>query len=154
MYSLSQMAFYFCYILFLYFIVRELIKKMTHCVIISKYIKDGKGTNDYTTIISFKLVTSQDEISRIRERSVAEICETVAETRRLTRVSAVGLVTFTRVSVAAVTAEPYHFFSFRQVSVEGNKGFRKRNFMFYERNHLETFRKSDFFLYFRRRNQT
>ena len=62
---------------------------------------------------------------------MAEICETVAEvTRRLTRVSAVGLVTFTRVSVAAVTAEPYHFFTcFRQVSVEGNKGFRKRNFM-------------------------
>ena len=43
-------------------------------------------------------------------RNVEEICETVAETRRLTRVSAVGLVTFTRVSVAAVTAEPYHFF--------------------------------------------
>ena len=63
--------------------------------------------------------------------NVAEICEPVAETRRLTRVSAVGLVTFTRVSVAAVTAEPYHFFTcFRQVSVEGNKCFRKRNFMF------------------------
>ena len=59
-----------------------------------------------------------------------EICETVAETRRLTRVSAVGLVTFTRVSVAAVTAEPYHFFAcFRQVSVGGNKRFRKCNFM-------------------------
>ena len=41
--------------------------------------------------------------------NVAEICETVAETRRLTRVSAVGLVTFTRVSVAAVTTEPDHF---------------------------------------------
>ena len=63
--------------------------------------------------------------------NVAEICEPVAETRRLTRVSVVGLVTFTRVSVAAVTAEPYHFFTcFRQVSVEGNKCFRKRNFMF------------------------
>ena len=62
--------------------------------------------------------------------NVAEIYETVAETRRLTRVSAVGLVTVTRVSVAAVTAESYHFFTcFRQVSVEGNKGFRKRNFM-------------------------
>ena len=61
---------------------------------------------------------------------MAEICETVAETRRLIRVSAVCLVTFTRVSVAAVTAEPYHFLTcFRQVSVEGNKGFRKRNFM-------------------------
>ena len=59
-----------------------------------------------------------------------EIRETVAETRRLTRVSAVGLVTFTRVSVAAVTAEPYHFFAcFRQVSVGGNKRFRKCNFM-------------------------
>ena len=86
---------------------------------------------------------------------MAEICETVAETRRLTRVSAVGLVTFTRVFVASVTAEPYHFFTcFRQVSVEGNKGFRKRNFMFNERKHLETFWKSVFFLYFRRRNQT
>ena len=54
--------------------------------------------------------------------NVEEICETVAETRRLTRVSAVGLVTFTRVSVAAVTAEPYHFFTcFRQVSVEGKQ---------------------------------
>ena len=61
---------------------------------------------------------------------MAEICETVAETRRLTRVSAVGLVAFTRVSVAAVTAEPYHLFTcFRQVSVEGNKCFRKRNFV-------------------------
>ena len=80
---------------------------------------------------------------------MAEICETVAETRQLTRVSAVGLVTFTRVSVAAVTAEPYHFFTcFRQVSVEGNEGFRKRNFMFYERKDLETFRKSDFFFIF------
>ena len=59
-----------------------------------------------------------------------EIRETIAETRRLTRVSAVGLVTFTRVSVAAVTAEPYHFFAcFRQVSVGGNKRFRKCNFM-------------------------
>ena len=56
--------------------------------------------------------------------NVAEICETVAETRRLTRVSAVGLVTFTRVSAAAVTTEPDHFFTcFRQVSVEGNKCF-------------------------------
>ena len=41
--------------------------------------------------------------------NVEEIRETVAETRRLTRVSAIGLVTFTRVSVAAVTAELYHF---------------------------------------------
>ena len=54
--------------------------------------------------------------------NVEEICETVAETRRLTRVSAVGLVTFTRVSVAAVTAEPCHFFTcFRHVSVEGKQ---------------------------------
>ena len=68
-----------------------------------------------------------------------EICETVAETRRLTRVSAVGLVTFTRVSVAAVTAEPYHFFTcFRQVSVEGNKCFRKCNFMLSHGNVPET----------------
>ena len=59
---------------------------------------------------------------------MVEICETVAETRRLTRVSASGLVTFTRVSVAAVPTEPDHFFTcFRQVSVEGNVWFRKRN---------------------------
>ena len=52
---------------------------------------------------------------------MVEICETVAETRRLTRVSASGFVTFTRVSVAAVPTEPDHFFTcFRQVSVEGN----------------------------------
>ena len=50
--------------------------------------------------------------------------------RRLTRVSAAGLVTFTRVSAAAVTTEPDHFFAcFRQVSVEGNKCFRRRNFV-------------------------
>jgi len=63
-------------------------------------------------------------------RNVVEICETIAETRWLTHVSAGDLVTFTHVSIAAVTAEPYHFFTyFRQVSVEGNKRFRKRNFM-------------------------
>ena len=53
--------------------------------------------------------------------NLVEICETVTETRRLTRVSASGLVTFTRVAVAAVPTEPDHFFTcFRQVSVEGN----------------------------------
>ena len=63
-------------------------------------------------------------------RNVPEICETVAETRRLTHASAVGLVTFTRVSVAAVTAEPYHFSAcFREVSVDGNEFFRQRNFI-------------------------
>ena len=36
--------------------------------------------------------------------NVEEICETVAEKRQLARVSAVGLVKFTRVSIAAVTA--------------------------------------------------
>jgi len=56
---------------------------------------------------------------------VVQICETVEETRRLTRVSASGLMTFTHVSVAA---EPDHFFTcFRQVSVEGNMWFRKHN---------------------------
>ena len=49
--------------------------------------------------------------------NVEEICETVAKTRQLTRVSDVGLVTFTRVSIAAVTAEPYHFFTFLYVFV-------------------------------------
>ena len=59
------------------------------------------------------------------------MCETVVETRRLTRVSAVGLVTFTRVSVAAVTAEPYHFFiCFRQVSVGGNTYIRSSSSSF------------------------
>ena len=52
---------------------------------------------------------------------MVEICETVAETRRLTSVSASGLVMFTRVSVAADTTEPDHFLTcFRQVLVEGN----------------------------------
>ena len=112
--------------------------------------------------------------------NVAEICETIAETRRLTHVSAVALLTFTRVPVAAVTAEPYHFFTcFRQVSVEGNKCFRKRNFMltwaethgsvqeiwiFYvsvdvirperSRKNKVSFWKHVFFLFFRWRNQT
>ena len=40
-------------------------------------------------------------------------------------------MTFNRVSVAAVTMEPNHFFTcFRQVSVEGNKCFHICNFMF------------------------
>ena len=43
------------------------------------------------------------------EKICEEICENLAKTRCSTRVSAVGLVTFTRVSGAAVTAEPYHF---------------------------------------------
>ena len=84
----------------------------------------------YSADLQGRRAAAQEEISRIRNGNVEEICETVAETRRLTRVSAVGLVTFTRVSVAAVTAEPYHFFAcFRQVSVGGNKRFRKCNFM-------------------------
>ena len=68
--------------------------------------------------IMHKFVRILDKYDRHRTKyqesvngNVAEICETVAETRRLTRVSAVGLVTFTRVFVAAVTAEPYHFFT-------------------------------------------
>ena len=79
-------------------------------------------------------------MSRIRKRNVEEICETVAETRQLTRASAVGLVTFTHVSVAAVTAELCHAFftCFRQVSVEGNKCFRKCNFMLSHGNVPET----------------
>ena len=48
---------------------------------------------------------------------MAQICETLAETCRLTRVSAVSLLTFNRVSVAAVRAEPYPTF-FLNVSVE------------------------------------
>ena len=76
----------------------------------------------YSADLQGRRAAAQEEISRIRNGNVEEICETVAETRRLTRVSAVGLVTFTRVSVAAVTAEPYHFFTcFRQVSVEGKQ---------------------------------
>ena len=79
--------------------------------------------------VSFLKQKTQDEISRIRKRKRGR--NMWNRCGRLTLVSAVGLVTFTRVSVAAVTAEPYHFFTcFRQVSVEGHKGFRKRNFMF------------------------
>ena len=82
---------------------------------------------------------------------MAEICETGAETRRLTCVSAVALVTFTRVSAAAVTTEPDHFFTcFRQVSVEGNK----RNFVLTCAETLGYVPEIWIFLYFRRRNQT
>ena len=45
-----------------------------------------------------------------------EICETVAETRRLTRVSAVGLVTFTRVSVAVFSHIYPTFIIFSSIS--------------------------------------
>jgi len=41
--------------------------------------------------------------------NVAETCETVPETRRISCVSASGFVTVTGVSVAAYTAEPDHF---------------------------------------------
>ena len=41
--------------------------------------------------------------------NVAETCETVPETQRITRVSVSSFVTFTHVSVAAYTAEPDHF---------------------------------------------
>ena len=64
--------------------------------------------------------------------NVEEICETVAETRQLARVSAVGLVKFTRVSIAAVTAEPYHFFMFSSsdLNVHGNTRLRSGNTFF------------------------
>ena len=42
--------------------------------------------------------------------NVVEICETVAETRQLTRVSASGLMTITHISVAALTTETDHVF--------------------------------------------
>ena len=49
---------------------------------------------------------------------------------RLFHVSAGGLIKITRVSVAAVTTDPDHFFTcFRQVSVEGNMWCRKCNFV-------------------------
>ena len=68
------------------------------------------------------LIQDRTEYQESVNGNVAEICETVAETRRLKRASAVGLVTFTRVSAAAVTTEPDHFFAcFLQVSLEGNK---------------------------------
>ena len=48
----------------------------------------------------------------------------VAEIQRLTRVCCSGYMSFIHVSVAAVTAEPDHFFvGFRQVSFEGNTCF-------------------------------
>ena len=79
---------------------------------------------------------------------MSEICETVAETRLITHVSVSGFVTFTHVSVAAVTAEPYHFFTcFRQVSVEGDNCFRKRNFVLHLRKHKVTLRKHEFFMF-------
>ena len=42
--------------------------------------------------------------------NVAETCSTVLETRRITCVSVTGFVTFSRVSVAAYTTEPDHFY--------------------------------------------
>ena len=42
--------------------------------------------------------------------NVAETCGTFPETQRITCVSVSGFVTFTRVSVAAYTAEPDHIF--------------------------------------------
>ena len=56
-----------------------------------------------------------------------EICETVAETRQLARVSAVGLVKFTRVSIAAVTAA---MFSSSDLNVHGNTRLRSGNTFF------------------------
>ena len=44
--------------------------------------------------------------------NVTETCETDPETRRITCVSVSGFVTFTHISVAAFTAEPYHFLTF------------------------------------------
>ena len=79
-----------------------------------------------------------------------EICENLAETRCSTRVSAVGLVTFTRVSVAAVTAEPYHFFTcFRQVSVEGKQTNVSASVTSCQhvRKHIVTWRKHEFFIF-------
>ena len=79
--------------------------------------------------------------------NVEEICETVAKTRQLTRVSDVSLVTFTRVSIAAVTAEPYHFFiCFRQVSVEGNNVPASVTSCYHVRKHMVTLRKHEFFM--------
>ena len=60
--------------------------------------------------------------------NVVETCENVPETRRIIRVSVSGFVAFTRVSVAAYTEEPDHFFGLVSVKeTEGNKCFRNRN---------------------------
>ena len=74
-------------------------------------------------------------------KNTAEICETVAKTRRLTRVSAAGLVTFTRVSVVAVTAEEHHFFHvFVRFQLLKETSFRKYNFMLTWYGNTMTFR--------------
>ena len=65
---------------------------------------DEEGEDPYLGILSCR--THRTKYQESVNGNVTEICETVAETRLLTHVSAVGLVTFTRVSVAAVTAEP------------------------------------------------
>ena len=86
-------------------------------------LKKGSARNELFHALKsfFGLLIHRTKYQESVNGNVVEICETVAETRRSTRVSASGLVTFTRVSVAAVPTEPDHFFTrFRQVSVEGN----------------------------------
>ena len=53
---------------------------------------------------------SQDEIARIRKRKRGRNMLNRSETRRITCVSVTGFVTFSRVSVAAYTTEPDHFY--------------------------------------------
>ena len=78
---------------------------------------------------------------------VEEICETVAKTRLLTRISAVGLVTFTRVSIAAVTAEPYHFlYVFVRFQLKETNFPASVTSCYHVRKHMVTLWKHDFFI--------
>ena len=80
--------------------------------------------------------------------NVAERYETVAETRRVLRVSVVGFVTFTHVSVAAVTAEPYHIlhvsvrFQLKETTVSASVTSCE-----HVRKHMITFRKPEFSIF-------
>ena len=59
--------------------------------------------------------------------NMVETLDSVAETQRQTRVSVSGYITVSRVSVAAFSTEPEHFFTcFRQISVSGITYFRNR----------------------------
>ena len=74
--------------------------------------------------------------------------ETVAETRRVIRVSVVGFVTFIRVSVAVVTAEPYNIlhvsvrFQLKETTVSASV-----TSCSHVRKHMITFRKTEFSIF-------
>ena len=61
-------------------------------------------------IVTGKYSLHRTKLQESVNGNVAETCQTVPETRRITCVSVTGFVTFSRVSVAAYTTEPDHFY--------------------------------------------